>query len=75
VLMFTDGESRVSDRDLVSSWNEFKRKTRSKVYTLIVNNSSAGGLELVSDKVWTLPMGAWNLDDSPSNIIKLIAGE
>jgi hypothetical protein len=30
---------------------------------------------LVSDKVWTLPMGTWNLDDSPSNIIRLIAGE
>jgi uncharacterized protein with von Willebrand factor type A (vWA) domain len=75
VLLFTDGESRVSDRDLVNAWNEFKTRTRSKVYTLIVNNSSAGGLEQVSDKVWTLPMGTWDIEGSPSHIIKLIAEE
>jgi uncharacterized protein with von Willebrand factor type A (vWA) domain len=75
VLLFTDGESRFTDQDLVTAWNEFKRKTRSKVYTLIVNNSSAGGLEQVSDRVWTLPMGTWDINGSPSHIIKLIAGE
>ncbi|MBI0582721.1 MAG: VWA domain-containing protein [Methanomassiliicoccus sp.] len=73
VLLFTDGESRMSDEGLVRDWNEFKRRTRSRIYTLIVNNASAGGLEKVSDKVWTLPEVRWDVEGSPSAIIKLIA--
>jgi len=73
VLFFTDGESQVSDEDLVRDWNEFKRRTRSKIYTLIVNSETAGGLERVSDHLWTLPTGTWNVEGSPSNIIRLIA--
>jgi uncharacterized protein with von Willebrand factor type A (vWA) domain len=73
VLFFTDGESKVSDAELVREWNEFKRRTRSRIFTLIVNNASAGGLEKVSDKVWTLPTGTWDAEGSPSSIIKLVA--
>jgi uncharacterized protein with von Willebrand factor type A (vWA) domain len=73
VLFFTDGESKVSDEALVREWNDFKRRTRSRIFTLIVNNSSAGGLEKVSDKVWTLPTGTWDVEGSPSSIIKLVA--
>ena len=73
VLFFTDGESKVSDEDLVQEWNDFKRRTRSHIYTLIVNNVSAGGLERVSDHIWTLPAGTWDVAGSPSSIIKLVA--
>jgi uncharacterized protein with von Willebrand factor type A (vWA) domain len=73
VLFFTDGESKVSDTELVREWNDFKRRTRSRIFTLIVNNASAGGLEKVSDKVWTLPTGTWDVEGSPSSIIKLVA--
>ena len=75
VLFFTDGESEVSDQSLVRDWNEFKRRTGSKIYTLIVNSTTAGGLEMVSDHLWTLPTGTWKVEGSPSNIIRLIAGE
>lgn len=73
VLFFTDGESKVSDEGLVREWNDFKRRTRSRIFTLIVNNASAGGLEKVSDKIWTLPTGTWDVEGSPSSIIKLVA--
>jgi uncharacterized protein with von Willebrand factor type A (vWA) domain len=73
VLFFTDGESKVSDEGLVREWNDFKRRTRSRIFTLIVNNVSAGGLEKVSDKIWTLPTGTWDFEGSPSSIIKLVA--
>ncbi len=73
VLFFTDGESKVSEEDLVKEWNDFKRRTRSRIFTLIVNNAKAGGLEKVSDKLWTLPTGTWDVAGSPSNIIKLVA--
>lgn len=73
VIFFTDGESRVSDEDLVREWNVFKRRTRSRIFTLIVNNAKAGGLERISDKIWTLPTGTWDVAGSPSNIIKLVA--
>jgi uncharacterized protein with von Willebrand factor type A (vWA) domain len=75
VLFFTDGESQVSDESLVRDWNDFKRRTGSKIYTLIVNSTTAGGLEKVSDHLWTLPTSTWSVEGSPSNIIKLIAGE
>jgi len=73
LLFLTDGESKVSDEDLVREWNDLKRRTRSRIFTLIVNNSSARGLEKVSDKVWTLPAGTWDARGSPSGIIKLVA--
>jgi uncharacterized protein with von Willebrand factor type A (vWA) domain len=73
VLFFTDGESEVSDETLVRDWNEFKRRTKSRIYTLIVNSDKAGGLERVSDHLWTLPTGTWSVEGSPSNIIKAIA--
>lgn len=73
VLFFTDGESKVDDEDLVREWNDFKRRTRSRIFTLIVNNVDAGGLEKVSDKIWTLPTGTWDVEGSPSSIIKLVA--
>lgn len=73
VLFFTDGESEVSDETLVRDWNDFKRRTGSKIYTLIVNSKTAGGLEKVSDHLWTLPTSTWKVEGSPSNIIRLIA--
>ncbi|MDW5561951.1 MAG: VWA domain-containing protein [Methanomassiliicoccus sp.] len=73
VLFFTDGESKVSDEGLVREWNDFKKRTSSRIFTLIVNNVNAGGLEKVSDKIWTLPTGTWDVEGSPSSIIKLVA--
>jgi len=73
VLFFTDGESKVSEEGIVKEWNDFKRRTRSRIFTLIVNNATAGGLEKVSDKIWTLPTGTWDAGGSPSTIIKLVA--
>ena len=73
VILFTDGESNLSNEKLIDEWNEFKFRTKSKIYTLIVNNDTAGGLEQVSDKIWTLPMGKWDAEGSPSGLIKLIA--
>lgn len=73
VLFFTDGMSQVSDQDLVGEWLKFKKRTQSKIYTLIVGSDAAGGLEKVSDHTWVLSAGTWDVEGSPSNIIKLIA--
>ncbi len=73
VILFTDGESNLNNVGLINEWNDFKLRTSSKIYTLIVNNDTAGGLEQVSDKIWTLPMGKWDVEGSPSGLIKLIA--
>jgi uncharacterized protein with von Willebrand factor type A (vWA) domain len=73
VILFTDGESNLNNEDLINEWNDFKLRTSSKIYTLIVNNDTAGGLEQVSDKIWKLPMGKWDVEGSPSGLIKLIA--
>ena len=73
ILFFTDGMSNVSDQDLVGEWTDFKKRTQSKIYTLIVGSDTAGGLEKVSDHTWLLSAGTWDVEGSPSNIIKLIA--
>jgi len=54
ILFFTDGMSEVSDQDLVDEWSEFKRRTKSRILTLISGTSTAGGLEKVSDRTWFL---------------------
>ncbi|WP_019178485.1 VWA domain-containing protein [Methanomassiliicoccus luminyensis] len=73
ILFFTDGMSQVSDQDLVGEWLSFKKRTQSRIYTLIVGSDQAGGLEKVSDHTWVLSAGTWDVEGSPSNIIKLIA--
>jgi len=73
VLFFTDGESKVTDEEVVREWREFKKRTGSRIFTLIVGSDQAGGLERVSDQTWTLPTTTWDAEGSPSSIIRIIA--
>lgn len=73
VLFFTDGESKVTDEGIVRQWRELKRRTGSRIFTLIVGSDQAGGLERVSDQTWTLPTSTWDAAGSPSSIIRIIA--
>jgi len=73
VLFFTDGESKVTDETLVREWKDLKKRTGSRIFTLIVGSDQAGGLEQVSDKTWILPTTTWSPEGSPSSIIRIIA--
>jgi len=73
VLFFTDGESKVTDQNLVDEWKALRRRTGSRILTLIVGSDQAGGLEDLSDKTWILPTSTWDVEGSPSNLIRIIA--
>lgn len=73
VLFFTDGESKVTDQTLVDEWKALRRRTGSRILTLIVGSDQAGGLEDLSDKTWILPTSTWDVEGSPSNLIRIIA--
>lgn len=72
VLFFTDGESKVTDEDLVKEWKDLRRRTGSRIFTLIVGSDQAGGLEELSDQTWILPTSTWDVEGSPSNLIRII---
>jgi uncharacterized protein with von Willebrand factor type A (vWA) domain len=73
VLFFTDGESKVTDEVLVKEWKDLRRRTGSRIFTLIVGSDHAGGLENLSDQTWILPTSTWDAEGSPSNLIRIIA--
>ena len=73
VLFFTDGESKVTDEALVHQWEGLRRRTGSRIFTLIVGSDQAGGLEKLSDQTWILPTSTWDAEGSPSNLIRIIA--
>ncbi len=72
LLFFTDGMSEVTDDGLVREWKDLKARTDSRIFTLIVGNKNAGGLEKVSDHTYIISSSDWELENSPSNIIKMI---
>ncbi len=52
LVFITDGKSEISDKLLLTSWEETKRKYKAKVYSLIIGASGAGGLSNISDYIY-----------------------
>jgi uncharacterized protein with von Willebrand factor type A (vWA) domain len=52
LVFITDGKSEISDKLLLASWEETKRKYKAKVYSLIIGASGAGGLFNISDYIY-----------------------
>jgi uncharacterized protein with von Willebrand factor type A (vWA) domain len=72
-LFITDGLSSISDQPLINEWDSFKKGNDSRVFTIIVGNNSAGGLEKVSDHTFILGKnGDWSNTDSPGKMIELV---
>lgn len=73
ILFITDGLSDVSDDHLVDELNRMKADNDTRIFTIVIGNDSAGGMEAFSDRIFILS-GAdrWDLEQSPANVIKLI---
>lgn len=54
ILFVTDGMSRITDQGLIEDWRRLKEATGSQIFTVIVGNDQAGGLEEISDRVYIL---------------------
>ncbi|MDQ1251885.1 MAG: hypothetical protein QG646_996 [Euryarchaeota archaeon] len=74
VLFLTDGESEFSEAPLIREWNEIKAERKARIFSLIIGNYDAGGLEKVSDHTYIVGNAEdWEVRESPSSFIKAIS--
>ena len=74
LLFITDGLSVVSEKSLVKKWNALKKESDTRIFTMIVGNDNAGGLEDLSDHVFLLAEADdWEPDEGPARMIRLVS--
>ena len=61
LLFVTDGLSRVTDDRLLARWDRFRTDRGTRIFTVIVGNDSAGGLERISDETFVIEDGKGGL--------------
>jgi uncharacterized protein with von Willebrand factor type A (vWA) domain len=57
LLFITDGLSEVTDEGLLGEWGRLKERRSARIFTLVIGNDTAGGLEKVSDQTFVLEAG------------------
>jgi uncharacterized protein with von Willebrand factor type A (vWA) domain len=57
ILFISDGHSVISDISITSEWYLLKEMNNAKVFSVIINNDDAGGLEELSDSVYIMDSG------------------
>ncbi len=74
ILFLTDGESELSEVPLIREWNEIKVERKARIFSLIIGNYDAGGLEKVSDHTYIVgDAGNWEVRESPASFVKAIS--
>ncbi len=73
LLFLTDGASELSEKPLIREWNEIKAERKARIFSLIIGNYDAGGLDQVSDQTYIIHnAGSWQVEESPARFIKAI---
>ena len=73
LLFLTDGNSELSERPLIREWNEIKVERKARIFSLIIGNYDAGGLDQVSDHTYIIhDSGNWQVEESPARFIKAV---
>jgi len=74
ILFLTDGVSELSEIPLIREWKEIKTERKARIFSLIIGNSDAGGLEQVSDHIYIIrDAGNWEVRESPASFVKAIS--
>jgi uncharacterized protein with von Willebrand factor type A (vWA) domain len=74
LLFLTDGFSELSEMPLIREWNEIKTERRARIFSLIIGNDDAGGMEQVSDHTYLIRNAEnWDIGESPSSFVKAIS--
>lgn len=74
LLFLTDGYSELSEVPLIREWNEIKVEKKARIFSLIIGNYDAGGLDQVSDYTYIIHNSEnWQIDESPARFIKAIS--
>jgi uncharacterized protein with von Willebrand factor type A (vWA) domain len=73
LLFLTDGYSELSEQPLVREWNEIKKERNARIFSLIIGNNNAGGLEQVSDHTYIIQNPEnWGVWESPARFVKAL---
>ncbi|MDD5142394.1 VWA domain-containing protein [Methanoregula sp.] len=74
LLFITDGDSAISDQALINEWKKVKEDQEARVFSLIVDHHSAGGLTPISDYTYFIQRDQnWSIRNSPATMIRFIA--
>lgn len=74
LLFITDGDSVISDQTVIREWEKIKESQEVRVFSLIVDTHSAGGLTPISDYTYFIHRDmSWSLNNSPATMIRFIA--
>ncbi|WP_292388436.1 vWA domain-containing protein [Methanosarcina sp. UBA5] len=74
LLFLTDGFSELSEIPLIREWNEIKVERRARIFSLIIGNYDAGGLQQVSDHTYLIGNAEnWDVGESPASFVKAIS--
>lgn len=74
LLFLTDGYSELSERPLIREWNEIKAERRARIFSLIIENYDAGGLQQISDHTYLIGNAEnWDVAESPASFVKAIS--
>ncbi|AKB46112.1 hypothetical protein MSKOL_0335 [Methanosarcina sp. Kolksee] len=74
LLFLTDGYSELSEKPLIREWNEIKAERRTRIFSLIIGNYDAGGLQQISDHTYLIGNAEnWDVAESPASFVKAIS--
>jgi uncharacterized protein with von Willebrand factor type A (vWA) domain len=74
ILFITDGLSIVSDERVIAGLDAMKKNNGTRLFTIIIGNDDAGGMDRFSDRVFILGKAdGQDPDNSPANAIRLIS--
>lgn len=74
LLFITDGDSTISNRALIEEWNSLKDEQDARIFSMIIGNSTAGGLEQMSDETYIMQRtDTWSPGNSPAHLIRHIS--
>jgi uncharacterized protein with von Willebrand factor type A (vWA) domain len=73
ILFITDGLSVVSDERIISGLDEMKKNNGTRLFTIIIGNDDAGGMDRFSDHVFILSTADGREIESTASAIKLIS--
>jgi uncharacterized protein with von Willebrand factor type A (vWA) domain len=74
ILFITDGLSVVNDERVVSGLEDIKKSQCTRIFTIIVGNDDAGGIDRLSDHVFIIgKMDRSDTDNDLANTFRLIS--
>lgn len=74
LLFITDGDSTISNKALIEEWNSLKEEQDARIFSMIIGNSTTGGLEQVSDETYIMQRtDTWSPGNSPAHLIRHIS--